>query len=69
MERTIDEIKKAERAMQELLNVAAQLRKQIELASEKNPEQIAGLVEAAAGFEREAQKIKDYLQQWRQSIQ
>ena len=69
MERTIDEIKKAEQAMQELLDVAAQLRKQIELASEKNPEQIAELVKAAAGFEREAQKIKDYLQQWRQSIQ
>lgn len=69
MERTIDEIKKAEQAMQELLKVAAQLRQQIELASEKNPEQIAELVKAAAGFEREAQKIKDYLQHWRQSIQ
>ena len=69
MERSIDEIKKAELAMQELLKVAAQLRKQIDEVGSKNPEQLASLVNAAANFEREAQKIKDFLQQWRQSIQ
>jgi hypothetical protein len=69
MERPIDEIKKAEQAMQELLKIAAQLRREVEIAGAKNPETLAVLVEAAAKFEKEAQKIKDYLQQWRQSIQ
>jgi len=69
MERSIDEIKKAEQAMQELLKVAAQLRKQIDEVGAKNPEQLSALMNAAANFEQEAQKIKDYLQQWRQSIQ
>ena len=68
MQRPIDEIKQAERAMQELLKVAAQLRKEIEMAGAQHPEQLAELVNAAARFENEAQKIKDYLQQWRQSI-
>jgi len=69
MERSIDEIKKAEQAMQELLRVAAQLRKQIDEVGEKDPEQLAPLMNAAANFEKEAQRIKDFLQQWRQSIQ
>ena len=69
MGRSIDEIKKAEQAMQELLKVAAQLRKQIDEVGAKNPEQLAALMNAAANFEKEARKIKDYLQQWRQSIQ
>jgi hypothetical protein len=69
MERTIDEIKKAEQAMQELLKIAAQLRREVEIAGAKNPEQLAALVNAATKFENEAQKIKDYLQRWRQSIQ
>jgi hypothetical protein len=69
MERTIDEIKKAEQAMQELLKIAAQLRREVEIAGAKNPEQLTALVNAATKFENEAQKIKDFLQQWRQSIQ
>jgi uncharacterized protein YukE len=69
MERSIDQIKQAEQAMQELLKVAAQLRKEVENAGARNPEQLAELMKAAAKFESEAQKIKDYLQQWRQSIQ
>jgi hypothetical protein len=68
MERTIDEIKKAEQAMQELLRIAAQLRREVEVAGAKNPEKLSELVNAAVKFEKEAQKIKDYLQQWRQSI-
>jgi uncharacterized protein YukE len=69
MERPIDQIKQAEQAMQELLKVAAQLRREVENAGSRNPEQLAELMNAAAKFEKEAQKIKDYLQQWRQSIQ
>lgn len=69
MERPIDEIKKAEQAMQGLLKIAAQLRREVELAGSRNPEQLAELMNAAAKFEKEAQKIRDYLQQWRQSIQ
>lgn len=67
MERPIDQIRKAEEAMRELLKAAAQLRQQVENAG--NPQQLAELIKAAAEFEKEAQKIKESLQQWRQSIQ
>ncbi|HEV3512927.1 MAG TPA: hypothetical protein VGS05_14570 [Candidatus Sulfotelmatobacter sp.] len=69
MERPIDQIKKAEQAMQDLLKAASQLRQQVEIAGAKDPQHLAELVSAAAKFEREAQKIKESLQQWRQSIQ
>ena len=69
MERTIDQIKQAEQAMQQLLKVAAQLRQEVENAGARNPDQLKDLVDAAEKFEKEAQKIKDYLKQWRQSIQ
>jgi hypothetical protein len=69
MERPIDEIRKAETAMRELLAAAAELRRQVDLACSQNPEETAELRKAAASLEREVQRIKDYLQQWRQSIQ
>ncbi len=55
--------------MQELLKVAAQLRREVENAGSRNPEQVAELLKAASRFEQEAQKIKQSLQRWRQSIQ
>jgi len=55
--------------MQELLTAAAQLRRQVDLACSENPEETAELRKAAAALEHEVQRIKDYLQQWRQSIQ
>jgi predicted nucleic acid-binding Zn-ribbon protein len=69
MERPIDEIRKAERAMQELLAAAGELRRQIDLACAENPEETAELRKAAAALEKEVQRIKDSLQRWRQSIQ
>lgn len=69
MERPIDEIKRAEGAMQELLKAAMELRRQVDLACAENPEETAELKKAAAALEKEVQRIKDYLQQWRQSIQ
>jgi hypothetical protein len=69
MERPIDEIRKAEAAMQELLAAAAELRRQVELACSQNPEETAELRKAAAALEQEVQRIKSYLLQWRQSIQ
>jgi len=69
MERPIDEIRKAEAAMQELLKVASELRRQIDLACAQKPEETAELMKAAAALETEVQRIKDHLQQWRQSIQ
>jgi DNA mismatch repair ATPase MutS len=69
MERPIDEIKRAEGAMQELLKAAMELRRQVELACMENPEETGELKKAAAALEKEVQRIKDYLQQWRQSIQ
>ena len=55
--------------MQELLKVAAQLRRDIQVAGEKNPGTLAELVKAAEAFEKEAQRIQQSLQQWRQGIQ
>lgn len=69
MERPIDEIKKAEAAMQELLLAATELRRQVDLACAQNPEETAELTKAASALEKEVQKIKDYLQQWRRTIQ
>ena len=69
MERPIDEIKRAEAAMQELLKAAMELRRQIDLACAQNPEETVALTKAAAALEAEVQRIKDHLQQWRQSIQ
>jgi len=69
MERPIDEIRKAEAAMQELLKAAIELRRQVDLACAQNPEETAELMKAAAALEKEVQKIKDCLQQWRKTIQ
>lgn len=69
MERPIDQIKRAEEAMRELLKAAAQLREQVEVAGAKDPQHLAELIRAATEFEKEAQKINDSLRQWRQSIQ
>lgn len=69
MDRPIDEIRKAETAMRELLAAAAELRRQVDLACAQNPQETAELRKAAASLEQEVQRIKDYLQQWRQSIQ
>jgi hypothetical protein len=69
MERPIDEIRKAEAAMRELLAAAAELRRQVDLACAQNSEETVELRKAAADLESEVQRIKDSLQQWRQSIQ
>lgn len=55
--------------MQELLKAAAELRRQIDLACVEKPEETAELTKAATALEKEVQRLKDYLQQWRQSIQ
>ena len=69
MERPIDEIRKAETAMRELLAAAAELRRQVDFACAQNPGETAELRKAAASLEQEVQRVKDYLQRWRQSIQ
>ena len=69
MERPIDEIRKAEAAMQELLAAAGELRRLIDLACAENPEETAELRKAASALEKEVQQTKDSLQRWRQSIQ
>ncbi|HXJ88026.1 MAG TPA: hypothetical protein VMS18_14485 [Candidatus Binatia bacterium] len=69
MERPIDEIRKSEAALQELLAAAMELRRQVDLACAQNPEETVELREAAAALEREVQHIKDCLQRCRQSIQ
>ena len=68
-DRPIDEIRRAEAAMQELLKAATELRRQIDLACAQNPDETAELTKAAAALELEVQRIKDYLRSWRQNIQ
>lgn len=55
--------------MQELLKATSELRRQVDLACAQNPEETAELTKAAATLEKEVERIKDYLRQWRQSIQ
>jgi predicted nucleic acid-binding Zn-ribbon protein len=69
MERPIDQIRQAEQSMQELQKAAKELRQQIELACAHNPGETAELTRAAAAFEKEIERIQDYLQQWKRGIQ
>jgi hypothetical protein len=69
MERPIDQIKKAEAAMKELLEAAAQLRRRVNDACVQNPDETAELVAAAERFEKEVQRIDEWLQQCRRGIQ
>jgi FtsZ-binding cell division protein ZapB len=68
MERQLDRIKQAEEAMKQLLEIAAQLRQEIEKAGSSNPDQIIELREAAEGLERQARELKDSLRDWREEI-
>lgn len=69
MERTVDQIRKAEAAVRELLEAAAHLRREVEIACARNPEQTAELRTAAARFEAEAHRIDESLRAWKQGIQ
>jgi erythromycin esterase-like protein len=68
MERQIDRIQRAEEAVRELLKVAAQIREKIDSAETKDPGQLKELSEAAEGFEKEAERIRDALREWREDI-
>ncbi|HEV2400745.1 MAG TPA: hypothetical protein VGS27_27670 [Candidatus Sulfotelmatobacter sp.] len=68
-ERPIDQIKRAEEGMRELLKAASELRRQVSFACAEYPEETAELVCAAESLEREVEVIKARLQQWRQGIQ
>jgi hypothetical protein len=69
VERPIDQIKKAEAAMKELRQAAVELRRQINAACAQNPDEITELVAAAERFEKEVQRIDEWLQQCRRGIQ
>lgn len=69
MERPIDQIKKAEAAMKELLEAAALLRQRVKDACAQNPDETAELVAAAERFEKEVQRIDEWLHQCRRGIQ
>ena len=68
MERQIDRIRQAEAAVRELLEVAAQIRQEVETAGAKDPYQTKELLEVAEGFELEAQKLRDSSREWREDI-
>ena len=69
MERPIDQIKQAEQSIEVLLKAAQELRQKIDLACAENPEETAELRKAAASFEKEIERIQEYLEQCRKGIQ
>lgn len=69
MERPIDQIKQAEQSMKELRKAAQEMRQQIDLACAQNPQETAELRKAAALFQKEVERIQEYLEQWKRSIQ
>jgi uncharacterized coiled-coil DUF342 family protein len=67
-ERQIDKIKEAEAAVSELLQAAAQLRRQISDLQSKDPAHLTELLEAAEAFENEIQRMNEALEEWRKEI-
>jgi hypothetical protein len=67
-ERQIDRIRKAEEAICELVQVAAQLRKEVENLPITDADCRAELLEAAEEYERQAHGLRDALRRWREDI-
>ena len=55
--------------MKELRKAAQEMRQQIDLACAQNPQETAELRKAAALFQKEVERIQEYLEQWKRSIQ
>jgi len=67
-ESQISHIRKAKEAVRELIELAAKIREEVDHLSINDRDVRAELLEAAEGFEGEAQKIKDALRAWREDI-
>ncbi len=67
-ESQIDRIRKAEEAAQELIKVSAQFRQNADILAVNDPALRKELLQAAEGFEAQAQKIKAALREWREDV-
>jgi FtsZ-binding cell division protein ZapB len=67
-ESQIDRIRKAEEAIRQLVEVAAQIRREIDSLDVKDTDVRKELVETAEGIETEAQSLREALRQWREDI-
>ena len=68
MESQIDRIRKAEEAIRELLDVAAELRQEVQKLPIEKPDVREELLNAAEDFERQAADLKHALKSWREDI-
>jgi hypothetical protein len=66
-ESQLDRIKKAEEAMRELVELAAQIREAAKLPID-DPALRIELLETAEGFETQAQDVGNALKEWREDI-
>jgi hypothetical protein len=67
-ESQLDRIRKAEDAVRELVKVAAQMRQEADSLPVNDPDLRKELLDAAEGFETEAQNLRDALREWREDI-
>jgi hypothetical protein len=67
-ESQIDRIRKAEEAMRELVELAAQIRQEADKLQIEDPTLRKELLETAEGFETQAQDLRNALREWREDI-
>jgi len=68
-ERQIDRIRTAEETIRELVNTAAEIRKEAATLPIADQATKAELMTAAEDFERQAEELRDNLREWRKDIQ
>jgi len=67
-ESQIDRIRKAEEAVRELIEIAAQIRQEADKLPIDDPSMREELLEAAEGYEIQVQDLRDALRRWREDI-
>jgi hypothetical protein len=65
----IDRIREAEKAVRELVGLAAQIRQEADKLPLEDPAVRKELLETAEGFETQAQDLSTSLRRWREDIQ
>jgi hypothetical protein len=64
----IDRIREAEKAVRELVELAAQIRQEADKLPIEDPAVRKELLETAEGFETQAQDLRTSLREWREDI-
>lgn len=67
-ESQIDRIRKAEEAVRELVEVAAQIRQEADKLPIEDPYTRKELLEAAEAYEIQVQDLRNALREWREDI-